>query len=70
MNSLHIAPAAQKDLLEIKKYITEDLENPDAALSTVSKITKTICCSQIFSEVPPQGSKQSGIENHPFILFV
>lgn len=42
MNSLHIAPAAQKDLLEIKKYITEDLENPDAALSTVSKITKTI----------------------------
>ena len=42
MNNLHLSPAAQDDLSEIKAYIAEDLENPQAALSTVSKITKTI----------------------------
>ena len=42
MNKLHLSPEAQEDLSEIKAYIAEDLENPQAALSTVSKITKTI----------------------------
>lgn len=42
MNNLHLAPAAQDDLAGIKKYIMVDLENPQAALSTVTKITKTI----------------------------
>ena len=28
---------------EIKAYITEELESPDAALATVSRITKKIC---------------------------
>lgn len=38
MNRLHISRAAQADLVEIKEYISEDLENPIAAVSTVSKI--------------------------------
>ena len=42
MNKLHLSPEAQEDLSEIKAYIAEDLENPRAALSTVTKITKTI----------------------------
>ena len=42
MNKLHLSPEAQEDLSEIKAYIAEDLENPQAALSTVTKITKTI----------------------------
>lgn len=42
MNKLHLSPEAQEDLSEIKAYIAEDLENPQAALSTVMKITKTI----------------------------
>lgn len=42
MNNLHISPGAQEDLSEIKAYIAEDLENPQAALSTVTKITKAI----------------------------
>lgn len=42
MNNLHLSKEAQNDLAEIKAYITKDLENPDAALATVSKITKKI----------------------------
>lgn len=43
MNKLHLSPAVQRDLMSIKKYITEGLENPSAALSTVGKITKSMC---------------------------
>ena len=32
MNNLHLSKEAQNDLAEIKAYITEELENPDAAL--------------------------------------
>ena len=42
MNDLHLSPDAQDDLSEIKAYIAEDLENPQAAISTVAKITKTV----------------------------
>ena len=42
MSKLQVSPEAQQDLLEIKAYITNDLENPTAARSTVSKITKRI----------------------------
>ena len=42
MNNLHLSPEAQADLAAIKAYIAADLENPSAALSTVTRITKTI----------------------------
>lgn len=42
MNNLHLSKEAQNDLAEIKAYITEELENPDAALATVSRIIKKI----------------------------
>ena len=42
MNNLHLSYEAQKDLADIKAYIAEDLENPQAAIATVSKITKQI----------------------------
>ncbi len=42
MNNLHLSKEVQNDLAEIKTYITEELENPDAALATVSRITKKI----------------------------
>lgn len=42
MNKLHLSPAAQEDLVEIQAYIREDLENPQAARATLSRITKTI----------------------------
>jgi addiction module RelE/StbE family toxin len=42
MNNLHLSEAAQNDLEEIKTYISSELENPTAALSTVGRITKSI----------------------------
>lgn len=42
MNNLYLSQAAQDDLTEIKAYISEELENPTAALSTVARITKSI----------------------------
>ena len=40
MNNLHLSPEAQNDLEEIRDYIATELENPIAALNTVSRITK------------------------------
>ena len=42
MNNLHLAIEAQNNLRDIKTYITEDLENPQAALAIVRRITKSI----------------------------
>ncbi len=42
MNKLHISPEAQNDFAKIKDYIARELENPDAALAVVSKITKSM----------------------------
>ena len=42
MNNLHLSQEAQNDLAEIKAYIEAELENPYAALATVSKITKSL----------------------------
>ena len=40
MVNLKISPKAQKDMLEIKKYISEELGNPTAAMNIMVKITK------------------------------
>lgn len=42
MNNLHLSHEAENDLVEIRDYIAQDLENPQAAIATVSKITKAI----------------------------
>ena len=42
MNELRLSLEAQADLEEIKAYIEEELENPSAALATVSRITKSM----------------------------
>ena len=42
MNNLYLSQAAQDDLAGIKAYISEELENPTAALATVGRITKSI----------------------------
>ena len=42
MNKLHVAVQAQRDLSEIKGYIAEELENPQAAQATVERITRSI----------------------------
>lgn len=54
MNSLHLSEEAQSDLAEIKEYVSKELENPIAALSTVSKITNgmRILRSHAFAGAP------------------
>lgn len=42
MNNLHLSKETQNDLAKIKAYITDELENPDAALATIRRITKKI----------------------------
>jgi len=42
MNKLSISPEARKDLEEIKAYITEDLENPIAAVNLISRIIQSL----------------------------
>lgn len=42
MNHLNLSYEAQNNLADIKNYIAEELENPQAAIATVRKITKSI----------------------------
>lgn len=42
MNKLHLSGAAQEDLAGIKAYIAQELDSPQAALSTLRRITKSI----------------------------
>lgn len=41
MHTIRINPLALDDLREIKKYITEELENPTAAINVVSSIIES-----------------------------
>ena len=42
MSKLNFSPEAQSDLLDIKRYITEELDSPMAAENTLKKILKNI----------------------------
>ena len=42
MNKVIVAPKAQGDLLEIRDYISDELQNTAAAIKAVAKITKKI----------------------------
>ena len=60
MSNIHYSPEAEDDLAEIKKYISEQLVNPVAALNTVAKITKGI---RKLEQFPELGTKVSSITN-------
>lgn len=40
MHKIKVNPMAIEDLIEIKDYITKELENPTAAVNVISKIIK------------------------------
>jgi plasmid stabilization system protein ParE len=42
MAKLQLSPLAQEDLQAVKKYITDELQNPQAAINTVTQITKKL----------------------------
>lgn len=60
MNNLYLSQSAQDDLTEIKAYISEELENPTAALSTVGRITKSI---RILKNHAMAGAPLSSVSN-------
>ena len=69
MNNLHLSEEAQNDLIEIKTYIEEELLNPSAALSTVSRITKSLRMLQTYAEIGTPLSSIMDIEsNYRFII--
>ncbi|MGO4889595.1 type II toxin-antitoxin system RelE/ParE family toxin [Anaerobacillus sp. MEB173] len=41
MHKLRINPVARQDLIEIKEYITKELDNPTAAVNVVSNIIES-----------------------------
>lgn len=63
MNELHLSPEAQADLEEIKVYIAEDLENPKAALATVSRITKNLRILRTHAFAGPPLSSIADVES-------
>lgn len=69
MNRLFISPAAEKDLIEIKQYISEDLDNPISAMKIISQITKHIRDLINFPEVGVPLSRKIGFEtNYRFFI--
>jgi addiction module RelE/StbE family toxin len=62
MAKIHVSPEAKDDLHGIKKYITEELCSPTAAINTVSKITKAIRNLEDFPEI---GAPLSSIVTAP-----
>ncbi|EGO62342.1 type II toxin-antitoxin system RelE/ParE family toxin [Acetonema longum] len=55
---VHISSEAQNDLQGIKNYIAMELDNPTAALNTISKIIKVI---RGLTDFPDRGAPLSAI---------
>jgi len=62
MNKIFLSAEAQNDLKEIRQYITEELNNPTAAESTLAKITRRIRTLADFAEIGSPLSSVVGSE--------
>ena len=60
MNSIHYSYEAMLDLIEIERYITEELESPKAAKNIVAKIVKHV---RLLEDFPELGALLSSIVN-------
>jgi plasmid stabilization system protein ParE len=60
MSNIHYTPEAESDLADIKRYISEELENPVAALNTVTKIAKRV---RKLAQFPEIGTRLSSVIN-------
>ena len=63
MNRLALSPYAQEDLRQIQEYITEELENPDAALRTVTEITSKLRMLEQHGELGVRLVSVTGLES-------
>ena len=62
MNKLRLTPKAIRDLAEIKRYISEELGNPTAALRVVSRITQELRILQAHAEAGPSVEALTGYQ--------
>ncbi len=63
MNNLHLSDEAHNDLLDIKSYIEEELQNPSATLETVSRIANSLRILQDYAQAEAPLSSIADIEN-------
>ena len=63
MNNLHLSDEAHNDLLDIKSYIEEELQNPSATLDTVSRIANSLRILQDYAQAEAPLSSIADIEN-------
>ena len=69
MNKLKLSPAAQKDLQEIKIYISGELQNPAAAGNVLSRITKKLRSLMEYPHMgAPLDSITEGYSDYRFLL--
>lgn len=59
MNELHFSDNAKNELVEIKRYIAVELENPGSALATVKRIRDKIKVLQRFAYAGPSLSSHN-----------
>lgn len=63
MNKLFLSADAHNDLREIQTYITEELENPDAAMRVVAGITKRLRMLETHGELGARLTAITGQES-------
>ena len=69
MAIIKVSPEARNDLLDIKEYISLELNNPTAALNMVSSITKAISTLVDFPDMgTPLSSKVDILTNYRFLV--
>ena len=63
LSNLHLSDEAHNDLLDIKSYIEEELQNPSATLETVSRIANSLRILQDYAQAEAPLSSIADIEN-------
>jgi addiction module RelE/StbE family toxin len=61
MHKLRINPLAKQDLIEIKEYITKELDNPATAINVISDIIKSYEKLKEFPRIGIELSSKIGI---------
>lgn len=69
MTKLQISPAAKDDLVQIKEYISEELNNPQAAIELVGKITRRMRVLIEHPQIGPTLSSRIGMQtNYRYLI--
>lgn len=63
MNNLYLSEEARNDLINIRAYIEEELQNPSAASATVSKIIKSLRILKTYAKAGTSLSSIADVES-------